>query len=242
MPFTLKSHIRAGRLLLTTVAVLTLGFLARPAAAIIITFDEGLVAAGATLSNQYAPLGAIFSGGTGGATGVVNPPSTTQGFATTTTMTIASSAAGGDNGGSAFTAPISGLVLHSYASPNGWLGENGDAVFRIDFSTPINFFSIDFGSVSTLGASGIFAVDGNNAVIQSAFVNTAGSSTLSLTLTTPVSSIVITEGTYFDYVAVDNITFSAVPEPSTWAALLTAGAGLLGVAWRSRGRARSATA
>ena len=157
-------------------------------------------------------------------------------------MTIASSATGGDNGGSAFTTPISGLVLHSYASPTGWLGENGDAVFRIDFSTPITFFSIDFGSVSTLGASGIFAVDGNNAVIQSALVNVAGSSTLSLTLATPVRSIVITEGTYFDYVAVDNITFNVVPEPSTWAALLTAGAGMLGMTWRSRRRARALTA
>lgn len=217
---------------------------AAPASAAIVSidFDDGSVAAGATLSNQYAALGATFAGGTGGATGVTNPPSTSQGFATTTTMTIASSASGGDNGSSAFTAPISGLVLHSYNTPNGWLGENGDAVFRIDFTNTIYFFSLDFGSVSTLGASGIFAVDGNNQVVQSAFVNTTGSSTLSLTLNQAVKSIVITEGTYFDYVAVDNVRFSfdAVPEPGTNVAL-GAGALVLGaLAWKRRRRVLAA--
>ena len=165
------------------------------AAVVSIDFDDGLVSAGSTLSNQYSFVGATFSGGTGGATGVTNPAATSQGFATTTTMTITSSGASGDNGGSAFTAPISGLVLHSYNSPNGWLGENGDAVFRIDFVNPINFFSIDFGSVSTLGASGIFAVNSSNQVVQSVLDNTAGSSTLSLNLNQAVKSIVITEGT-----------------------------------------------
>ena len=61
MPSTLKYHLRSGQSLLTTAAVLTLGFLAHPADAATITFDDGLVAAGATLSNQYAPLGANFS-------------------------------------------------------------------------------------------------------------------------------------------------------------------------------------
>ncbi len=213
-------------LLAGTVAVLLAASPSSDAAPVTIDFDDGFVTAGTVLSNQYSFVGATFSGGTGGATGVTNPATTTQGFATTTTMTIANSV-GGDTGGSAFTAPVSGLILHSYASPNGWLGENGDAVFRIDFVNPISLFSIDFGSVSTLGASGIFAVNGSNQVVQSVLENTTGSSTLSLALTQPVKSIVITEGTYFDYVAVDNVKFTyfVVPEPSTNAALA---AGVLG--------------
>jgi hypothetical protein len=178
-----------------------------------INFDDGSVSAGATLSNQYTlSLGVTFVPGTGGATGVINPTVTTQGFSSATDMTIVSFT-GGDIGGGA-TSPISGLLLHSF---NGWLGEDGDPVFRINFAQPISSFSIVVGGVSDLGSTAIYGINGSNVAVQSTAATTTTTSTLSLSFATPVSSIVLTEGDFDDWVGVDNIqwTLAAVPEPAT---------------------------
>jgi hypothetical protein len=185
--------------------------------ATLIDFDDGSVSATDTLANQYAGLGVTFAAGTGGASGVPNTAITTQGFSTNTNMTIVSST-GGDVGSGVGT-PISGLMLHSFA---GWVGEDGDSVFRINFATPISSISIDFGGVFDTGVSGIHAVDGSNTVIGSAFATSANTSTVSLTPTSAVSSIVVTEGDFDDWVGVDNINFQFVPEPASLSALLPA--------------------
>lgn len=199
--------------------VLALALTSASAATYNITFDPGDpiggLAPGTTLSNQYSSIGVLFSSGTGGATGVVNPTATSQGFATSTDMTVVS-IAGGDIG-SGVNSPMSGNILHSF---NGWLSENGDPVLRINFATPIiGLFSIDFGGIANPASSGIFAINGSNAAIQSAFATTTNTQTVSMVLGTPVSSIVITEGDYGDWVGIDNITFNTVPEPSTWVML-----------------------
>ncbi len=147
-------------------------------------------------------------------------------------MTIVSST--GDVGGGV-TAPVSGLLLHSFS---GWLDEDGDAVFRINFSTPITGFSIDFGGVSDTESSGFFAIDSTNTAFQSAFTTSTGSSTVAIaSFSKPASSIVVTEGDFFDWVGVDNIRFTtAVPEPTTKGAFAAGALALTAVVWRRRRR------
>lgn len=186
-----------------------------------ITFDDGLVASGATLANQYASLGVTFAPGGGSITGVINPAGTTQGFATNVDMTI-----GPIEIGSA--APLSGLALRTY---NGYNAENGDPVFTMTFSSPISLLSLDFGSVSTsAGQAAVFAVNpATGTAVTVGFEPSAANGTVTATgLPTGTRTIIVVPGTYNDYVAIDNLNFTVVPEPTTVAMSLF-GAGVLGV-------------
>ncbi len=187
-----------------TLAVSTASF------ATLITFDEAGRADGEILSNQYS--GVTFTAGNTTGASLTAP---TGSFATNTNLVLTTTDVGGG-----LTAPISGRLLRTF---NGWLGENGDAIFTITFAQPISDISIDFGGISTASSTRIFAVSGGS-VTSSATATGTGTQTLSLTgLNT--SSIVVTPGDFFDWVGVDNIRYtSAVPEPATLAAL---GVGLL---------------
>jgi len=190
-----------------TFATLASGLLlaAGQASATTLTFED--LAVGTVLSTQYSALGATFSAnaytGTGGPTGA---------WASNTDMTIVSST-GSDVGGLGTPTLVSGNLLRSFA---GWLNEDGDPSFRISFSSAATGFSASFAGVSTAADVRVFAYNGATLV-----GTVAGSSTGQFTLSYagPVTSVVITPGSFNDWVGVDNITYNlaAVPEVSTYA-------------------------
>lgn len=174
----------------------------------LINFDDGAVAVNSTLSDQYASSGVTFVPGLNGATGISVTGLGGSGFASNTDMTIVS-ATGADVGGGV-TAPAGGLLLHSF---NGYLAEDNDAVFSIVFASPISSITVTFAGVFDTAASRIFAVDGTGAAFASAATTAIGTSNVTLTPSSPVSMIVITDGDFEDWVGIDNINFTPVPEP-----------------------------
>jgi hypothetical protein len=175
----------------------------------LITFDESGRFNGEVLSNQYS--GVTFTAGNTSGASILPFGSS---FATNTTLDLTTSDIGGG-----VVAPMSGRLLRSFG---GWLSEDGDPIFTITFAQPITDISIDFGGIATTSATRLFAVNGG-AVTASTSASGTGTQTLSLSgLNT--STIVVTPGEFNDWVGVDNIRYTAVPEPATFAAL---GVGLL---------------
>ena len=226
----------AGRMhsLSALVIVGVLGWTAS-ASATVITFDNGSVVAGNTLSNQYASQGVTFAPGGGQYQGVVDPP-TGSGFATNTDLTISQSSASLGEG-----SPLSGLVLRSEA---GFDQENGNPVFTMTFSSPLATLSLDFGDVTSeyQSAAAIFALQPNNNAVQIALEPGRQNGTVTAVgIPTGVTKIIVVPGGSDDFVALDNLnyTFAAVPEPTSVAASLV-GLGLLGVVWKRRQRRQAA--
>lgn len=199
------------------------------AAPITITFDAGDpiggLAGGTTLSNQYAGVGVTFT--PNGFTGAGGP---TGSWATNTDMTIVSST-GADAGGLGTPSLVSGNVLHSF---NGWLGENGDASFRATFAGGITSLSATFAGVATPASTRLFAYNGSTLLATATATTLTGQEVLTVSSATPITSVVFTPGDFFDWVGVDNITFTPVdvPEPATLTLLA------LGVAAAARTRRR----
>ena len=200
--------------------------------ATVITFDNGAVVAGSTLSNQYAAQGVTFAGGGGQYQGVVNPNSD-FGFATNTDLTISQFSTAQGEG-----APLSGLVLRSRA---GFNLENGNPVFTMTFSSPVATLSLDFGDVSTdyQYAPAIFALQpNNNAVLIALEPGSQNGTSTAVGIPTGVTRIIVVPGAEDNFVAVDNLNFTfaaGVPEPTSVAASLV-GLGLLGVVCKRRQR------
>ena len=222
------------RRLAATASIATLGWVAA-ANATVISFDDGAVVAGSTLGTQYASKGVVFAPGGGLYTGVVNPPSTSVGFATNTDLTISALDSSVGEG-----APLSGLVLRSDAN---FGNENGDPVFTMTFNAPVTSLSVDFGDVKNAfqGSPALFAVETTGEAVSIALApNAKNGTSTAVGLPAGVTTIVVVPGTHNDFVAVDNITYtlSAVPEPSTVAASL-AGFGLLMVVLRLRQRTKA---
>ena len=170
-----------------------------------ITFES--LAVGTTLSSQFA--GVIFSAnpftGSGGPTGD---------WATNTNMTIVSST-GADVGGLGGPALVSGNILRSFG---GWLGENGDPSFRVNFASAIDSFSADFAGVANPGDVRLFAYNGST-LLGVVAGSTIGQFSLGFAAQM-ITSIVVTPGSFDDWIGVDNITYNvaaAVPEPETYA-------------------------
>jgi hypothetical protein len=211
-------------------------FAAGAASAVTINFEN--LASGATLSNQYAALGAVFSpnafSGANPGTGAL--------WATNTDMTVVDL---NSNGLAIYGTPllVSGNVLHSYS---GWLAEQTpagvptDPSIRVSFASPINAFSADFAGVGGFLGRGadvsIYAYNGSTLLGRvSGADGLAGQFTLSFSAPS-ITSVVMTPGSASDYVAVDNVTFTLatpVPEVSTYV-MMSLGLGLLAFKRRSR--------
>lgn len=213
-------------------AVLSLTVVAgAQAAPIVITFDPGDpiggLTAGTTLSNQYAAVGVTFSPnaftGAGGPTGD---------WATNTNMTVVSST-GGDVGGLGTPSLVSGNLLRSF---NGWLGENGDPSFRATFGgSGVSSFSATFAGIATESSTRLFAYNGATLLDTVIATTTTGQQTLTFSSATPITSVVLTPGDFFDWVGVDNITYELIPVPEPTSMMLL-GAGLAGAAIARRRR------
>jgi len=188
------------------------------ASATILNFED--LVEGATLSNQYAALGVVFSPSVfSGA----NSNSTTQGWATNTDMTITAT----DIGALGTPLLVSGKVLHSF---NGWLNEDGDASILATFSTPINSISMDFAGIFTGTDVSLLAYNGSTLLgtVVAPFCASTCQNTLSFA-SSSITKVVFTPGSFSDWVGVDNITFmqvSNVPEASTYSMMLL-GLGLI---------------
>ena len=199
-----------------------------------ITFDAGDpingLAVGATLANQYAAFGVTFAPNAFSGAGT---SSSGEDWATNTNMGIVSST-GTDVGGLGSPSLASGNLLRSF---NAWLGENGDPSFRASFAGGITAFSAVFAGVGTGADVRLFAYNGATLLGSVAGV---GIGQFSLAFAAPnITSIVVTPGSFNDWVGVDNIqyTLAAIPEPGTYALM---GLGLCAVAWaRRRATART---
>jgi hypothetical protein len=201
------------RVLAIAVAI-SFGLAATQAHGVTLTFDD--LAPGTVMSNQYAAYGAVFTpnaySGAGGPTGD---------WAGNTDLSVVS-VSDSDVGDLGTPALVSGHLLRSF---NGWLNEDGDPSFRIDFSTPVSSVSAVFAGVGTPADVRIFAYHGGALTASVAGSSGAGQFVLGLG-GAAITSVVITPGSYDDWVGVDNISYAPVPEPSDWA-LLLAGGGLL---------------
>jgi hypothetical protein len=171
------------------------------AAAVTINFDS--LAPGTVLSNQYVAQGATFS------PNVFSGPDTgtsiTANWATNTDMTIVDSN-GSDIGSLGGPALVSGNILRSFS---GWGAENGNASFLITFSPPVSNFSATFAGVFTGSDVTIWAYNGAT-LLGTVSGAAAGQFVLSYSNATPITSVAVRPGTYVDWVAVDNITFTQV--------------------------------
>ncbi|RYY35001.1 MAG: PEP-CTERM sorting domain-containing protein [Sphingomonadales bacterium] len=103
------------------------------------------------------------------------------------------------------------------------------------FSTAISSFSATFASISTPADTMLYAYNGAT-LLGTISATTTGQQVLSFNAPS-ITRVAIAAGSYFDYVAIDNINFTqvtgAVPEPASWA-LMIGGFGIAGGALRRR--------
>lgn len=201
------------------------------AAPVVITFDAGDpvggLATGATLGNQYAAFGVTFTPNGFSGTGP------THDWASNTTMSIG--ATGGNVGTLGMPELVSGNLLRTVFG--GWMGEDGDPSFSANFSAGVTAFSADFAGVDEPANTRLFAYNG--ATLLGSVAGTAtGQFTLSISSASLITRVIVTPGSFTDWVGVDNITFypsaaGAVPEPSSFA-VFGLGMGLLGLTRRKR--------
>ena len=191
------------------------------AQSVAITFDEGRVQEGDTLSNQYADLGVTFLPGSSvpgtGTTGSPLDPATD--------MTVTGTDVGGG------TDPNAGLLVHSFS---GWTNETSDAAMTLNFSNPISEITVQFNGVSDDLASGIFAVDTKGNLVSGIYDRTAGYSDVTLSGLRDIKQVVLTVGDFYDWIGINNIRFTQVPEPGSLALLF--GMSLTSVGFLSRRR------
>lgn len=197
------------------------------AATYTIDFDD--LAAGATVSHQYAATtGATFSAG--GARTYDNQSQGNGTWADNTDMTVVS-ATGADTNNLGTPSLVSGNILGSYS---GWQLEDGDPAFTISFARAITSFGAEFASVYYGSDVAIYAYSGTT-LVGDVTGGGSGYGQFALSLSAPdITSVVITPGSYGDYVAVDNISFTAsVPEPAN-IALIALGLGAIAVRRRKQ--------
>lgn len=200
---------------------------ATQASAVTLNFED--LAEGTTLSSQYAAQGAVFA-----PNAFTGPGGPSGDWATNTDMTIVSSS-GSDAGLQGTPLLVSGNILRSFA---GWLAEDGDPSFRITFSTPVSAVSADFAGAFTPADVRLVAYNGSTLLDTAAGTVDTGQFTLAISAAS-ITSVVITPGPFFDWVGVDNIVFTPVPEPAS-AGLLAVGLGWLGwLGWLARRRRAS---
>jgi hypothetical protein len=201
-------------------ALLSVGMLlASGVSALTISFDD--LAAGTTLSTQYAAMGVTFSpnafSGSGSSSSGAN-------WATNTDMTVVSLVTGTlgvDYGALGTPSLVSNNILHNFSN---WQSiENGDPSFRIDLTTPASAVSVTFagvGGMTNAPDTRIFAYAGST-LLGSVAGSLADASVGQLTLSFAapgITRIAVAPGSFNDWVGVDNIviTAAAVPEPGAW--------------------------
>ena len=118
----------------------------------------------------------------------------------------------------------------------GWNAENEDPVFTITFAQPISAFSTQFYAATSVNETGIFAFRSgvNGTFLGSVTANgVIPAPVLSLNALTNAGTIVITPGSFDDWVAVDDINYTSapvvVPEGGSLALLIPAFAALTGI-------------
>jgi len=176
--------------------------------ATLLTFED--LAVGATLGNQYA--GIHFAIGLDGAVGV-SASSSGLGWATNSAIDITE--VGGDVGGLGTPNLVSGHLVRSFG---GWLSEDGDPVINVKFDNEVTDFSLDFAGVATPADTRIFALNASKNVVASKVGTvTTGQFNLALNGLTGVKEIIITPGSFNDWVGFDNVNYTvkSVPEPAT---------------------------
>ena len=187
-----------------------------------LTFED--LVEGVLLSTQYSALGVTFS-----ANAFSGPGSSSSGktWAKNTDMTVTAT----DLGGLGTPGLVSGKMLHSF---NGWLAEDGDASFWINFTAPAGSVSMDFAGISRPADVRIFAYDGVTLLGMVSGSGSAGQQTLSFSAAS-ITKIGVAPGSYDDWVGVDNIKFTPaapVPEPASYALMVL---GLVGLLAKRRG-------
>jgi hypothetical protein len=200
-------HDPASKLLETRVSGQTSNGNPVTSAATVINFNN--LAEGAVLSNQYAGLGVTFS----------PDPAIASG-----TDMHATSATTGDVGTLGTPSLVGGMVIHTLS---GWNNETDDPNILADFTSPQGFVSVDFASNSTASTvpSEIDLYDSAFTLIGFAVANPAGQANpyqQTVSFTSPsnnISHVVIWPGEFNDWVAWDNFTFNAVPEPASLSVL-----------------------
>ncbi len=201
-----RSHPKKSKAPVSETARSAVGTNAAPNTTYSITFDAGDpiggLTVGAVLGAQYqATTGAVFTAN--GFTGAGGPNGD---WATNTDTTIVDSA-GGDVGGLGTPALVSGNVLRSF---NGWLAEDGDSSIRVTFDLPVSTFSATFCGIATAASTRVFAFDASNNLLTTSTAAGTGQQVVTVANATPIKSVVLTTGDFFDWVGVDNITFTTV--------------------------------
>jgi hypothetical protein len=168
------------------------------------------LAAGTTIASQYASIGVTFVG-----SAFADPLDPANPFATNTDMKLAVS--GGDVPAGAVIPSGAGNFLHAYT---GWTQEDGESNFAILFDTRITSFSMDVYD-DRVGLTQLFAIDGDNIVdlAQTASSTTANPQTITVSKAAGFDAVGVVLGSNVDWVAVDNLRFTSVPEPTSMLAI-----------------------
>jgi hypothetical protein len=210
------------------VALLSAGLLlATDASGFTINFDD--LAAGATLSTQYASQGVIFSpnafSGSGSSSSGVD-------WATNSDMTIVSidtGTLGVDYGALGSPSLVSANILHNFS--NWQYVEDGDPSFLITLAMPASAVSITFagvGGAALAPDTRIFAYAGSTLLgTVAASLPDDNVAQLTLSFSAPgITRIAVAPGSFDDWVGVDNIVITPATTPVPTVSSLT----LLGLA------------
>lgn len=192
--------------LLATLAVCAAASSARP----VITFETdtagNALAPGTTIAGQYAAQGVHFVG-----SAFDEPDNADDNFASNTDMRLTT--LGGDTAALPNIPVGAGNFLHTYS---GWVAENGDSNLGILFDTPILSCSITFYD-DTVGLTQLFAIEGDDILDDDQTIDTFDGppQTLTVNSSTPFTLVGVILGSNIDWVAMDNVSYSVVPEPTT---------------------------
>jgi PEP-CTERM motif len=241
LDISLQHRIRTMKLPYHQLAVVTLAVAGMASSHALTTINFDNLSAYTTVSNQYAAQGVIFSPNAFSGAGSSNSG---QDWATNTNLEVVpilpNTDPNYDHGLLGNPALASGMILRAYGNFSaGWLAEDGDASFLMTFTTPISSISMVMAGVAPIDElqTRIWAYNGNTllgSVSTQDLSNLTTQQTLSFAAPM-ITSVAVRPGTYFDYVAVDNISFQQVPipEPGTWALMAL---GLVAVAGATRRR------